>query len=298
MNFDHALAGIADFLGFEDSLDTVQSIRGLLDASAALLNEDLPDVGAFQASIPYREADGRQLTLDVIRPKGTGPFPVLVYIHGGAWVWGSPATHRKLTFRLAQQGFLVFSVDYRLAPEHPFPAAFHDCIHAVHFAAHNAGRWDGDPGRIVLAGDSAGANLAAATAIDLAGTPGTPTVAAVGLIYGVFDFSIQDDDTLTQLLADAYLGAGQSDLQTDARVSPLLKAGALPPAHIAIGTADPLIKDAEALRSVLARSGTVHDYCVYEGMPHAFMQMEFLPDARPAIQCMTDFLHETSRLAR
>ena len=196
MNFDHALAGIADFLGFEDSLDTVQSIRGLLDASAALLNEDLPDVGAFQASIPYREADGRQLTLDVIRPKGAGPFPVLVYIHGGAWVWGSPATHRKLTFRLAQQGFLVFSVDYRLAPEHPFPAAFHDCIHAVHFAAHNAGRWDGDPGRIVLAGDSAGANLAAATAIDLAGTPGTPTVAAVGLIYGVFDFSIQDDDTL------------------------------------------------------------------------------------------------------
>ena len=72
-----------------------------------------------------------------------------------------------------------------------------------------------------------------------------------------------------------------------------MKASKLPPAHIVVGSADPLIEDADALRAALARVGNVHEYHVYEDMPHAFMQMEFLPDARAGIARMTDFLHNT-----
>ncbi len=141
MNLEGIFENIGQFLDMEDGLTTVQGVREILDSFAAMLNEDLPEVGGFYAAVPYREVDGRDLTLDVIVPKGEGPFPVLVYLHGGAWVWGSPATHRKLTFRLAQRGFLTMSVDYRLAPEYPFPSGFNDCIHAIHFAARNASRW-------------------------------------------------------------------------------------------------------------------------------------------------------------
>ena len=294
MHLDDAIGTIAELLGFDDALISVRNVRELLDAFAALLNEDLPDVGGFHARVPYREIEGQELTLDVIQPKGAGPFPVLVYLHGGAWIWGSPASHRKLTFRLAEQGFLTLSVDYRLAPEHPFPAAFHDCVHALYFASRHAAQWGGDPDRIVLAGDSAGANLAAAAAIELAGSAGAPPIAAVGLLYGVFDLSGLEANDLSRLLMDAYLGQDASRAIADPRVSPILKATSLPPTHIAVGTGDPLIEDAEALRSVLARAGKVHDYCLYEEMPHAFMQMEFLPDARRAIRRMTDFLHECS----
>lgn len=291
MNLGGVLQEMAQFLGMDDDLGTVQATRELLDGFAALLNEDLPEVGEFHAAVPYREVDGQTLALDVIVPKGKGPFPVLVYFHGGAWVWGSPATHRKLTFRLAEQGFLTLSVDYRLAPEHPFPAGFNDCVHAVHFAAHNAGHWGGDPERLVLAGDSAGGNLAAAAAIELAHAVGAPSVRAVALLYGVFDFSGPDPmaDDITGLLTDAYLG-GEHSLIKDPRVSPILKAADLPPAHIAVGSADPLIEDAEALRAALAHAGKRHDYQVYEDMPHAFMQMEFLPAAQTAIRRMCRFL--------
>lgn len=285
---------LGEFLGTEDGLGTVQGVREVLDGIATLLNDDLPEVGGFHAGVPYREVEGRELTLDVIVPKGEGPFPVLVYLHGGAWVWGSPATHRKLTFRLAEQGFLTMSVDYRLAPEHPFPSGFNDCVHAIHFAAHNAGQWGGDSERLVLAGDSAGANLAAAAAIELADRVAAPSIRAIGLVYGVFDFSGFESDGVARLLVDAYLG-GDEALLGDPRVSPIVSASKLPPAHIAVGGADPLIEDAQTLRAALAGAGNVHDFHVYEDMPHAFMQMEFLDDARTSVHRMTDFLHSAVR---
>ena len=293
MNFD-VFQIIGEFLGTDDGLTTVQDVREVLDGIATLLNDDLPDVGDFHTAVPYREVESDVSTLDVIVPKGEGPFPVLVYLHGGAWVWGSPATHRKLTFRLAEQGFLTMSVDYRLAPEHPFPSGFNDCVHAIHFAAHNAGQWGGDSDRLVLAGDSAGANLAAAAAIELAGRVAAPSIRAIGLMYGVFDFSGFESDAVTRLLVDAYLG-GEEALVGDPRVSPIVSATKLPPAHIAVGSADPLIEDAQTLRAALARAGKVHDFQVYEDMPHAFMQMEFLPDARQSVRRMTDFLHSAVR---
>jgi acetyl esterase len=103
---------------------TPQEMRGMLEGFAPLLNAELPEVGRFEEAVPV----GEGVTADVVAPKGEGPHPVLVYLHGGGWVCGSPATHRKLAHRFAEAGYLVFNVDYRLAPEHPFPTPFEDCV--------------------------------------------------------------------------------------------------------------------------------------------------------------------------
>lgn len=292
VNLDAVFGTIDRWLGQGGGDHTIRGLRYGFGLLARLINDDLPEIGGFEPDVVYRDVDGKSLTLDVAIPQGDGPFPVLVYLHGGAWICGSPATHRKLTHRLAERGFLTLSVDYRLAPEHPFPAGFNDCIHAIHFARQNACRWGGNPEAMVLAGDSAGANLAAACAIQLKGETAAPEIRGIGLLYGVYDFGKLDDDGLSAELMTAYLGDSR-DLITDPRVSPIGKASQLPPAFVAIGSDDPLIEDAEALRTKLEAAGVIHDYRVYPDMPHAFMQIELLGGALPAIDQLCAFLRKT-----
>ena len=279
---------------------TAHQMRELLDRLAPLLNAGLPEVGAFHEAVPVREG----VTADVIVPTGEGPHPVLVYLHGGGWVCGSPKTHRKLAHRFAEAGYLVFNVDYRLAPEHPFPTPFEDCLAATRWAHREAARFGGDATRLAIGGDSAGGNLSAAVAAALAGDPARPRAAL--LIYGVFDFGTLGDTSLAagedpraavigkeivEMMMGAYLGKQRHDtLLRDPRVSPLLAASKLPPTHIVVGSADPLAVQAEALVKALVAAGVPHEHCIDAGMPHGYAQMEFLPSARPAIERMVGFL--------
>jgi acetyl esterase len=279
--------------------DSAQDMRALLAGFAGFLNTDLPEVGAFQPGIDV--ADG--VTCDVIAPKGAGPHPVLVYLHGGGWVSGSPLTHRKLGFRFAEAGYLVFHVDYRLAPEHPFPTPLDDCVAAIRFAAREAKRFGGDPRRLAVGGDSAGANLAAAAAIALADDAARPRAAL--LLYGVFDFAslaaiaggaaagplAEIGTKMIDLMVHSYLGRDPgAALLADPRVSPLRAAHRLPPCHVVVGSADPLVAQAHDLARALAAAGIPLEHHVDEGMPHGYAQMEFLPAARPAIDRMVAFL--------
>ena len=93
---------------------SAQELRALMDGMSEMLNGDLPEVGAFHDAVLIREVKGVRVTADVLVPKGSGPHPVLVYLHGGGWVAGSPKTHNKLAHRFAEGGYLVFNVDYRL----------------------------------------------------------------------------------------------------------------------------------------------------------------------------------------
>ncbi len=115
-------------------------------------------------------------------------LPVLVYLHGGGWVAGSIATHDPFCRLLSEAaGVIIVSVDYRLAPEHPHPAALEDALTAVHWTANNAARWGGDAGRLALGGDSSGAHLAAVTANRLSAIPEGPALQALLLLYPVTD---------------------------------------------------------------------------------------------------------------
>src|SRR6516165_7196200 len=99
------------------------------------------------ASGPSRRHRGAQ---------GCRSTSVVVYLHGGGWAFGSPASHRKLGMQFAEAGYLTIILDYRLAPEHPFPAALEDTMFAIGWAADNARRWNGDGRRVAIGGDSAG----------------------------------------------------------------------------------------------------------------------------------------------
>jgi acetyl esterase len=293
--------------------ETAADMRSMLNQFAGMMNGGLPEIGAFHEAVPVREADGVQVSADVMVPKGDGPHPVLVYLHGGGWVCGSPATHRKLGHRFAEAGYLTISVDYRLAPEHPFPTPFDDCEFAVRWAAREASRWGGDASRLAIGGDSAGGNLSAAVAAALRDDPDAPRIAAALLIYGVFDFARMDgalDSTvaanpelveagakLVEMMVGSYLGSDAREaLMADPRVSPIHSAAKLPPSHVMVGSADGLASQATALVEALDREGVEHEHIVYDGMPHGFSQMEFFPQARQSIDRMVEFLgkHLTS----
>ena len=289
----------------ENVPSTAAEMRTLLERFGSLLNSGLPEVGAFHEAVPV--CDG--VLADVVVPQGPGPHPVLVYLHGGGWICGSPRTHRKVGYRFAEAGFLVLNVDYRLAPEHPFPTPFDDCVAAIRWAHEECGRWGGDSARLAVGGDSAGANLSAAAAVVLAGDPARPKAAL--LVYGVFDFAafgampmpelaqglaISGDagEKLVELMVGSYLGSDRGeDLLSDPRVSPLQAAAKLPPSHVAVGSADVLVGQSESLVKVLATAGVPHEHFVDDGMPHGYIQMEFLDPARPAIDRMVDFLRRT-----
>ena len=251
----------------------IPSLRKMMDEFAPLLNADPPKVGAINEAVSLRPS----VTADVLVPDRAGPHPVLVYLHGGGWVAGSPRTHRKLGLRFAEAGYLVVNVDYRLAPEAPFPGPFDDCVFAVRWAAENAARYAGDAS--------------------------APRVRAALLIYGVFDFGAFEfatsqgtpaDEAATKLrdaMVDAYLGAKRDpNLVKDARVSPLHAAAKLQPSFLVVGTAYPLVAQQKALVAELERAGVAHENVILEGMPHGFVQYEFLPPARETIARMTAFL--------
>jgi acetyl esterase len=274
----------------------VQGLRTAMDTFAPMLNSDPPEIGAFHEAVQLRPG----LTADVAVPKGNGPHPVVVYLHGGGWIGGSSKTHRKLGMQFAEAGYLTINVDYRLAPEHPFPAGLEDCLFAVKWTGENAKRWNGDVSRLAVGGDSAGGNLTAATLTTLAAEkyagPAKPKAAL--LIYGVYDFPAtmkREKAGSIDGMVKAYAGAGYPTILEDPRVSPLraVKPGALPPSFVICGTADPLLPETHSMADALKRADIRHEVVILEDMPHGFLQFNVLSGCKQGLDKMFDFLRRT-----
>jgi len=130
---------------------------------------------------------GAAIPVRIYAPEGTGPFPVLVFFHGGGWVVGNLEIYDAICRTLTNTASCItVSVDYRLAPEHKFPAAAEDCYEATHWVVENSATFNGDPGRVAVGGDSAGGNLATVVALMARDRGGPPLVFQV-LIYPVTD---------------------------------------------------------------------------------------------------------------
>jgi acetyl esterase len=256
------------------------------------LNDDLPVIGAVHDNVVLRSG----LTADIAVPKGDGPHPVVLFLHGGGWMAGSLRTHRKLGMQFAEQGYLTINVDYRLAPEHPFPAGFDDCIFAAKWIGENVQRWHGDSSRLAIAGDSAGANLAAAVLVGLSAGPNAPKFRAGALIYGVFDFpaAIERSPNRSAIegMARGYLGPHYPVALNDARVSPLraIKAAALPPCFVICGTVDSLLPESRSFAAALKEVGIPCELHEIDEMPHAFMMIDALSACAAGHRLMFNFL--------
>jgi acetyl esterase len=241
---------------------------------------DLAPPGPEMASVEDRTVEG--VAVRCYRPEGDGPLPVLVWFHGGGWVIGSveesDATARTLADRA---GVLVVSVEYHLAPEHPFPAAPDDCIAVTRWVLDHAGDIGGDASRVAVGGDSAGGNLAAVVAHALRGE-----LRFQLLVYPATDAtlshpSIQENGEGYLLTEDAmgwfyghYTGSAGVDL-TDVRLSPLYNTdwSGLPPALVITAEFDPLRDEGEAYVAKLREAGVPADVSRYDGQIHGFFTL-------------------------
>ena len=228
---------------------------------------------------------GGEIPVRIYTPAGVGPFPALVYYHGGGWVIGNLDTVevpcRLLTNRA---NCVVVSVDYRLAPEHKFPAAADDAYAAAKWVADNALSIQADPKRIAVGGDSAGGNLAAVVAL-MARDKGGPSIAYQMLIYPVTNHSYDTDSyrengegyflTKNSMVWfwNHYLRDEQDSKNPYA--SPLQAAdlSGLPPALVITAGYDPLRDEGEAYAERLKTYGVPVEATRYEGMIHGFFWM-------------------------
>ncbi|NEU56190.1 alpha/beta hydrolase [Halorussus sp. MSC15.2] len=252
---------------------------------------------------------GGDLPIRVYSPDGERPHPVLVYFHGGGWVVGSIDTHDSVCRHLTNAAdCAVVSVDYRLAPEHPFPAPTEDAVAAVEWVAENGAEIGVDADRLAVGGDSAGGNLAAVAAL-VARDRGGPDIDRQVLIYPAT--SARDDWPSVAENDEGYLltrsemewfGDQFFESPLDARnpyAFPLQACdhGGLPPATVVTAGFDPLRDEGQAYADALADAGVDVTVRNYEGMIHGFVDMledpVELDRAREAIETIGEDLRES-----
>ena len=262
----------------------------------------LPRPEGVRTSARFVPSGDHLVTVRIDRHEHGGAQPALVYMHGGAWMQGSPMTHADITMRIAAANRqTVVSVDYALAPEHPFPRAVHECRDTMIWLHRNAAELGVDAGRIAIGGDSAGANLAAAVSIALRGTAHAPI--AQLLVYPCVHFEMSFPSYVEN--ADAPLlqtkgmpGVNAMYCPDEAeRKNPLVAPlhaddhAGLPPAFIAVAEHDPLRDDGYAYADRLRAAGVPVEFDAGKGLIHGYLRaMEYCAASRESLDRMCGWL--------
>lgn len=270
--------------------------RAAQDRNAALVDPAPTPVASVDDT--SFEGPGGPVAVRIYRPHGARPMPALVYFHGGGFVIGSFATHDGTCRALATEGeCVVLSVDYRLAPEHPFPAAVDDCIAAFRWARDNARSLGVDPARIAVGGDSAGGNLAAVTCIAERNGGGALPCFQL-LIYPATDMTraqpshralgkgfFLETETIDWFL-DHYLPPGTDRRQW--RASPLFAESleGLPPALVVTAGFDPLRDEGEAYAAALQAAGVTVSELREPALVHGFVNMALIRSTAASREAM------------
>jgi len=263
---------------------TPAEAREQMEATAqARKAEPLPVARVDERLIP---GPAGHIRLRLYWPNTAGPVPAIVYYHGGGHVIGSLDTHDLVARNLcAGAEAVVASVDYRMAPEHKFPAAVEDSLAALEWVHANAKKLGADSGKIGVHGDSAGANLAAVIAL-MARDAGSPRLRLQSLVYPVADYGLAGDsyDKYAQgyglLTRESMVWFRNHYLRspTDAedwRASPIKAPsfGGVAPAIVITAECDVLHDDGERYAEALRRAGATVEYKDYPGMIHGFFGM-------------------------
>jgi acetyl esterase len=240
----------------------------------------------------------------VYTPEGEGPHPIVVYFHGGGFVMGDLDTQDMIARGLALGAVaLVVSVDYRLAPEHPFPAASDDAAAVTRWLGEHADEIGGDPARIAVAGDSAGGVIANGLALQML-HEGGPRLSAVVNWYGPAVHPVPEGGSMAEYADGPIVRADDAHYfhelyvtdkaqDSDYRVS-ALKAPShvgLPPHYLGSAECDPIRDATEAYAPVLGAAGVPVEQTRYAGMPHGFVSwLGFLPGGQTAMADACAFL--------
>jgi acetyl esterase len=272
-----------------------QAARAAMKMSIFRTNDE-PCGAVSDSSFPGPASDVR---LRTYTPVGASQavLPGLIFYHGGGFALGDLDTHDGLCRALSNQsGCRVVSVEYRLAPEHPFPAAAEDSIAAAEWIAAHAPEFGIDPARLAVGGDSAGGNLAAVVAI-VAKQRGAPKLSFQLLIYPVTQLGGAETPSMRENAKGYFLEKASMEWftklycpdlsqRTDPRLSPLLARdlSGLPPAYLVTAGFDPLRDEGKAYADKLDAAGVPVTYVNYPGMVHGFFSFRSLvPKAREAV---------------
>ena len=266
-----------------ENLSPEEARQAALDALKAVAGQP-EDVGRVEdLSIPH---PARPIPIRVYTPAAEGPFPCLVYFHGGGWVLCDLDTHDAVCRAISKRaGAVVVAVDYRLSPEHKFPAAVEDCYAATEWVAANAARLGVDPRRIAVGGDSAGGNLSTVMCLK-SRDEGGPALALQVLVYPVTNLASFDTPSYREFAEGYYLTRAEmewfrghylariEDAQSP-YASPLLAPDlhGLPPALVITAECDTLRDEGEAYARRLADAGVEVACTRYGGMIHPFFSL-------------------------
>ncbi len=283
--------------------ETIQENRDIWSAFCRKAMRPRPDGMTVTDGTIATEAF--EIPIRTYRPAdAASPSPGILYIHGGGFISGDLDTNDTVAWGLAEEtGAVVVSTHYRLAPEHPFPAAHDDCYAALCHVAENAAAFGIDPAHLAICGDSAGGNLAATVTL-AARDRGGPKIAAQAILYPGF----RTDGTLPSFTTygeapiqnkastDKYRALYMPDPKTHTNpyACPLMASdyGNLPPALIHVAGVDAARDEGELYAERLAEAGVDAAYRVAEGMIHSFMRARFDgPAAAAEFNVVTDFLY-------
>lgn len=277
------------------------------------LNVNLPDVAQHHEKVVMRP-DGRPTpSAEIYVPRGQGPFPVLLHIHGGGWFTGSAEGERKLAMQFCAGGFVVVNLDYALAPEHPYPKGLEDCIYAARWIMGNIARYGGDPTRLIVGGGSAGGNLSACTALalhgsdegldgaDLAGT-------AVKFSGAVLQFGVLDVPRwlhephyyagTSEIYVISYLGMNFTDKIRWPLVSPVHNPhlSKMPPIYLSCGDEDAFLSHTLAMANALTLVDVPTTVSVVEGADHEFLKIpDVVEQAGPERERIIAWMHRRTK---
>ncbi len=266
--------------------------------------EDIRDqmsrpMGKTPDSVAIEPVDANGVPAEWVRWPGCSEDAVLLYFHGGGYVFGNPASHRDLAWRLSREsGASVLMVDYRLAPENRFPAAVEDATSSYRWLLDQSF----DPGNILVAGDSAGGGLAVALMVNLKNL-GMPQPKAAVLLSPWVDMTSSGESMTANADADAMLSPeamrlfashylGDSSNPEAPLASPVFADLAdLPPALILVGSTEVLLSDSERLAEKILASGGEVRLDVWPKMPHVFPVMaRMLPEAKKGVSDIATFV--------
>ena len=259
----------------------VEVARAQYEARISLMAAPADIAGVRERTI---DGPGGPLRIRIYMPHGKGPFPLLVFFHGSGFVLCSLDTHDGMCRNLCAGAVcIVASVDYRLAPEHKFPAGIDDCLHATRWVAMHAAALGASAARVAVAGDSAGANMAAVTALR-ARDEGGPALCGQLLLYPVTDYhtpgtpSYEENaegfglsrDTMKWFWAH-YLNNPSEGVHPHASPLRALDLSGTPPALVITAEYDPLRDEGEFYAEKLRTAGVATGLTRYDGVNHGFM---------------------------
>jgi acetyl esterase len=250
-------------------------------------------------------AEGRRVLCRVYRPRTDQVTPVIVYFHGGGWVWSSVDTHDRVARELSAAGKVsVVSVDYSLSPEAKFPRALNECVEVVKYIAQHGGDWGLDTSQILLSGDSAGGNLALATALQLR-DQGGPVLKGLVLAYPVCDSDFETSSyrefatgyglTRDRMAAFWNLYVERPHDLRHPLAAPLrAELSGLPPVLILLAELDVLRSEGEALAAKLREARVPTEVDVSTGVIHGFLRAAgTVTKARDAFRRAGEWMQKT-----